>query len=110
VIGDPRDSDPEGQDGILRDVLAILAGVVPGWETGFAGPITAETRLGEDLAIESIHLVRFAVAVQERFRRQDLPFQELLVGGDGVVRDLRVRDVVDFLSRHLIPPSRVRGA
>lgn len=101
MMADFRDNHSKGKDAILKDLLVILNDVTPGWETGFAGMIRPETRLGADLAFESIHLVRLAVAIQERFRRQNLPFQELLIRDDGIVDDLRVKDVVDFLYLHL---------
>ena len=96
-----QDSNRRGKDAILKDLLTILHDVVPGWEMGFAGTITPETRFGADLAFESIQLVRLVVAIQERFQRQSLPFQELLIRDDRVVDDLRVKDVVDFLYLHL---------
>jgi acyl carrier protein len=96
-----QDNTRMGKDAILRGLLTILNDVTPGWETGLPGTITPETRFGADLAFESIQLVRLVVAIQERFQRQSLPFQELLICDDCVVDDLRVKDVVDFLYLHL---------
>ena len=90
-----------GKEAILRGLLTILNDVTPGSETGLAATIAPETRFGADLAFESIQLVRLVVAIQERFQRQSLPFQELLIRDDGVVDDLQVKDVVDFLYLHL---------
>ena len=69
--------------------------------TGFAGTIGAETRLIADLGFESIDVVHLIVALEERFQRTDLPFENLLMKDGRYVSDLRVGEVAGFLSRHL---------
>lgn len=89
------------RDMILAALLQILEEVGSNWQLGFAGRIGPETRLGADLAFESIQIVRLAVAIQKHFNRQDLPFQDLFLPKDGRVNDLRVSEVADFLHLHL---------
>ena len=86
------------KDTILKDVLEILEDMTCDWEMGFAGAIDSQTHLVADLEFESIDVVQLAVAVEEHFNRQNLPFQKLFMTVDGYyVDDLRVLDLVDFL-------------
>ncbi len=89
------------REAILRGVLKILAGMSTDWQMGFTGQTGPATRLGADLAFESLEIVQLVVAIRKYFNRQDLPFRELFLKEDGPVDDLRVSDVVDFLCLHL---------
>lgn len=93
--------DQVNRETILRGVLKILTGMTADWQMGFAGPTGPETRLGADLAFESLEIVQLVVAIRKYFNRQDLPFRELFLRQDGPIDDLRVSDVVDFLCIHL---------
>ena len=93
------------KDEILQGLLKILEDMTSDWDRGFSAAISLVTRLGADLAFESIQLVRLVVAIQKHFRRQDLPFQDLFLPEDGEIDDLRVSDLVDFLSLHLNRPE-----
>jgi len=72
---DFRDNHSKEKDAILKDLLVILNDVTPGWETGFAGTIRLETRLGADLAFESIHLVRLALPSKSGSGDRNCPFK-----------------------------------
>src|SRR5687767_12578734 len=90
---------------ILNIVLKILEEMTSDWETGFTGPLDPQTLLVADLAFESIDVVKLAVALEEHFKRPNLPIQELLMTRDGrYVDDLRVSELVGFLTTHLESP------
>lgn len=86
---------------ILQDIVHILEQMTSDWDTGFAGGIGPDTQLVHDLGCESIDVVQFVVAIEERFKRRNLPIEKLLMVDDRYVDDLRVSDVVGFLHRHL---------
>jgi acyl carrier protein len=89
------------REGILEKVIQILRNMTSDWDTGFSGPIAADTCLVSDLMCESIDIVQFVVALEECFGRRDLPMEELLMIDGRYVDDLRVAEVVDFLCKHL---------
>lgn len=86
---------------ILHEVIQMVEHTISDWDLDFTGGVKADTRLIADLAYESLDVVQFVVAIQERFMRRDLPFEELLMTEGRYVDDLRVEEVVDFLHEHL---------
>lgn len=92
------------RDTILRDTLQILRNMTSDWEMGFAGTLGPHTHLAADLAFESIHMVQLIIAIEEHFKRQALPFQQLFMPDDRRIDDLQVSELVDFLSIHLNNP------
>jgi len=91
------------KDGILGDVVNILNDMTGDWEIGYQGKITPETTLVGDLAFESIDVVQLAVALEEYFGQQGLPFEKLLMTEGRYVDDLRVDQIVSFLCEHIRP-------
>jgi acyl carrier protein len=89
------------KDQILSQLVEILRQMTSDWDTGFTGEIGPSTYLVCDLNCESIDIVQFVVAIEERFQRRDLPMEKLLMVDGRYVDDLRVNDVVDFLFAHL---------
>jgi acyl carrier protein len=89
------------REAILQDIVAILHSMTSDWDMEFSGPIGAHTRLMADLQCESIDIVQFIVAIEERFATRHLPFEELLMTDGRYVDEIRVGDAVDFLHRHL---------
>lgn len=94
--GAARDRGP-----IMQGVIDILKDMTSDWDLDFSGEIGPETQLMSDLAFESIDVVQFVVALQEKFGRRDLPFEKLLMVDGRYVDDLSVAEVSDFLSRQL---------
>jgi acyl carrier protein len=86
---------------ITDDLVHILRDMTSDWDTGFSGGIGEDTYLVRDLGCESIDVVQFVVAIEEKFQRRDLPIEKLLMIDGRYVDDLRVGDVVAFLRRHL---------
>lgn len=95
-------SDKEvGNDQVTEELVAILENLTGDWETGFNGAIGPNTMLISDLGFESIDVVHLIVALEEHFRRNDLPFESLLMDEGRYVQDLRVGDVANFLRQHV---------
>ncbi len=86
---------------IQRDIIDILKNMIADWDTDFDGTFGPETKLIADLQFESIDVVQFVVAIEERFKTRNLPFQSLLMADGRYIDEITVRDTVDFLHRHL---------
>jgi len=86
---------------IEAGLCAILENMTSEWDMEFSGAIGSETRLMGDLEFESIDVVQFIVAIEERFKRRNMPFEELLMEEGRYVDEIKVGDAVDFLSTHL---------
>jgi acyl carrier protein len=86
---------------ILQDLIHILENMTYDWDMEFTGPIGPATKLIADLAYESIDVVQFIVAIEERFQRRGLPFEELVMVDGRYVDEIKVSETVDFLFRHL---------
>ena len=98
------DQDVRVADGaILQHVVKILEEMTSDWDTGFSGGIGPDTCL---VRCESIDVVQFVVAIEERFQRRDFPIEKLLMVDDRYVDDLRVAEVVAFLHAHLNGDTR----
>jgi acyl carrier protein len=86
---------------ILKDLIEILENITLDWEMEFNDPIGLDTRLINDLEFESIDVVQFIVAIEERYKRRGLPFEELLMIDGRYVDEIKVGDAVSFLARYL---------
>jgi len=89
------------QDPLFDELVTLLEDLTSDWETGFSGEIGRDTRLIAELGFESIDVVHLIVTLEERFGRQDLPFQDLLMRSGRYVSDLSVGDLSGFLRTHL---------
>lgn len=88
-------------DQVTSELVAILENLTGDWETGFSGAIGSDTKLIADLGFESIDVVHLIVALEEHYRRNDLPFESLLMQEGRYVQDLQVGDVAEFLRQHV---------
>jgi acyl carrier protein len=88
---------------IEQDVIRILSDMTKDWDLEFSGAIGPQTRLVGDLAFESIDVVQFVVAIEEHYKRRDLPFEQLLMKDGRYVSEIRVQDAVDFLESRFRP-------
>lgn len=89
------------QDRLFEELVALLEDLTGDWEIDFSGEIGPNTRLIGELGFESIDVVHLIVTLEERFGRQDLPFQDLLMRDGRYVSDLRVGELSGFLQTHL---------
>lgn len=83
---------------ILDEVLTLMTELSADWE--YSGEITAETRLLNDLAMDSLDLVILGSELQERYGQ--LPFSEFLAElgkQDADQRDVTIGELVDLICR-----------
>jgi acyl carrier protein len=93
--------DKLDREAVTSEVHDILKAITADWDMDFSEGIGPQTALISDLSFESIDVVQFIVALEERFGRRDLPFHELLMVDGRYVDEIRVGEIVDFLCRHL---------
>lgn len=86
---------------ILDGVVEILEEMTKEWDTGFSGRIGPDTSLMNNLTFESIDIVMLIVAIEERFGKKGMPFEELLMVDGHYVDDLKVSQISSFLERQL---------
>lgn len=86
---------------ILDGVVEILEEMTKEWDTGFSGRIGPDTSLMNNLTFESIDIVMLIVAIEERFGKKGMPFEELLMVDGHYVDDLKVSQIASFLERQL---------
>jgi acyl carrier protein len=89
------------RESVYQDLVATIREMTDDWELDFEGDIGPETRIVADLAFESIDVVQLIVMLEERYQRKELPFEELLMEDGRYVDDVKIADVVDFLTTHL---------
>lgn len=90
-------------EGSRESILAVVLGILEKMneEGTFDGAIGPDTWLVADLNLESIDVVVLGTEVQERFGAT-LPFAEFLAEiGQREVRDIQVREFVEFVYRSL---------
>jgi acyl carrier protein len=90
-----------GKETILSGLTGILRDMTVDWDLYYSGDINADTKLIAELGFESIDIVQLVVAIQEHFKRRNLPFEELLMADGRYVDEITVHDAVAFLDRHL---------
>lgn len=93
-------ADPGSID---KGVIEILEEMTREWDTEFSGRIGPDTRLMQDLTLESIDIVMLIVAIEERFGTKGLPFDTLLMEDGRYVEELKVAQIAEFLKTHLKP-------
>lgn len=86
---------------IATNLVEILEEITQDWDTELSGEIGPDTSLMNDLTFESIDVVMLIVAIEDRFKKSGLPFDELLMIDGRYVDDLRVSELVGFLDKHL---------
>jgi len=92
---------PLAKEAVLQDLIDILKNMTLDWDMEFSGPLGPQTKLIADLGFESIDVVQFIVAIEERFQRRGLPFEELLMSDGRYADEIRVGDTAEFLCTHL---------
>ena len=90
---------------ILQDTLDILRDVTADCDMALSGPLGLDTRMVADLEFESIDIVQFILAIEERYEQRGLPFEKLVMTDGRYVDEIKVGDMVDFLYHHLNQPA-----
>ena len=81
---------------IESGLIAILDKMTSKWGRAFSAQIGPQTRLGEDLELDSMQFVQLIGRIEKHFKVKKLPFHRLLLD-ENVGDDLCVADVVRFL-------------
>lgn len=90
----PPDTPSRLQASVVAAIRQVMGPAAP------RGQVRPEDRLGADLALSSLAVVRLAGLLQKTLDRGPLPFHTLFVKPDGsVLHDIRVSDLVDFIDR-----------
>lgn len=76
-------------------LIAVVSDFVQDW--GLDAPITAETRLVEDLGFDSIDVIQLVVETERSFNNRKMGFQDLLMRNGRYVDDLSVAELRDFV-------------
>ena len=92
--------EPETQDYVAA-TIEILTGLTQDWNTGLEGSMGPDTCIVADLGFESLDVVYLVTALEQKFDRRDLPFENLLMTKGRYVEDIRVSQIAEFLQRHL---------
>ena len=87
-------------DVYVQKLIALLEDFTQDWDSGFEGPMTAETRLLADLGFESIDIIQLVVAIQEEVIRRKLSFDALLMKDGRYVDDLSVGQIANYIAAH----------
>lgn len=88
-------------EAITEAVIHILKDMTSEWDMQLDGPIGPKTRLVSELQFESIDVVQFVVAIEERFKRRGMPFEQMLMHDGRYVDEITVEQTAEFLHRHL---------
>jgi acyl carrier protein len=87
---------------VRNEVAAILLDMCREWRAPDEDEeIRDEQKLIADLGFESIDVVALVSALEQHYRRRDLPFVELVTLNGRYRDDLEVGDVVEFLLKNL---------
>jgi acyl carrier protein len=84
-----------------QDTIKTLQELTSDWDTGLSGEISPSTSIIHDLGFESLDVVYLVTAIEQRYGRRDLPFEELLMVEGRYVEDLSVNQIAQFLHKHL---------
>lgn len=81
-----------------QDVVAILSELTADWDDlGLSGSVGPDTSIVADLGFESLDVVYMVTAIEDRYGRRDLPFEQLLMNDGSYVLDLSVKQIAQFL-------------
>lgn len=83
------------------ETIALLEDITRDWSTGLDGGIGPATAIVRDLGFESLDVVHLVTAIEQRFGRRDLPFEDLLMADGRYIDDLTVEQIARFLHQHL---------
>ena len=93
----------EKNDKYEKDVIEILTELTADWDDlGLNGPLSPETAVVAELGFESLDVVYMVTAIEERYDRRDLPFEQLLMVDGSYVSDLTVKQIANFLREQIV--------
>jgi acyl carrier protein len=86
---------------IQPKVIQVLEEMTMDWDVELEEGWGDNTRLIDDLAFESIDIVRFVVAIEQAFAVKGLPFEKLFMREGEYVDEMSVSEVTGFLHENL---------
>ncbi|MHA6326667.1 acyl carrier protein [Roseivivax sp. CAU 1753] len=87
----------DATEALQSAVITVLQETTQDWDLEIEEEIGPETTLIEELQFESIDVVQFCVALEQKLGTKGLPFEKLFIQDGAYVDDVTVGDVVNFL-------------
>ncbi len=87
---------------IQQQLIVLLNNMIQEWDIELLDPISAETRLIEDLGFESVDLMQLIVCVEQTFGVRGLPYEQVLMQDGGYITEITVQQLTDFLHRFTV--------
>ena len=84
---------------IFEHCIGIIKDMTVDWDAD--ATIGNDTDIIGDLGFVSVDIIQLIVAIETHFQRRDFSFDKLLMQEGRYVDALYVRDIVDFVHRHL---------
>ena len=84
---------------VFDAIVELIQDMRSDWDSSEEVSMTAVTRLIADLEFESIDVVYLIAAIEERFSKREIPFQDLLMVAGKYVDDVELGTLASFVSR-----------
>jgi acyl carrier protein len=88
-------------DQYVQDTIEMLQELTSDWDTDLESQISPTTSIVNDLGFESLDVVYLVTAIEQRYGRRDLPFEQLLMVDGRYVDDLTVTEIAAFLQKNI---------
>lgn len=90
----------QNYDQVVFDaIVELIRDMRSDWDSSEEVSMTAVTRLIADLEFESIDVVYLIAAIEQRFSKREIPFQDLLMVAGKYVDDVELGTLASFVSR-----------
>lgn len=90
------------KDAVQAEVLKLVKDLTQDFDFGFEGELGPDSFFVADLDFKSTDVVELVVAVESKFGKRKMPFQELVLK-QGKYADFTIRELGDFVFRQLSP-------
>ncbi|HEX4415798.1 MAG TPA: phosphopantetheine-binding protein [Lacipirellulaceae bacterium] len=88
-------------DQYVQNTIEMLQELTSDWDTDLDAQIGPTTSIVNDLGFESLDVVYLVTAIEQRYGRRDLPFEQLLMVDGRYVDDLTVTQIAAFLQKNI---------
>lgn len=93
---------------VEASLISLLERFVDEW--GVTHKINPQSAIVADLEFESIDIIQLVVAIEQKFGRRNMGFDELLMKNGRYVDDLTVRQIATFVASKLTPVRELAAA
>jgi acyl carrier protein len=93
---------------VEASLISLLERFVDEW--GVTHKINPQSAIVADLEFESIDIIQLVVAIEQKFGRRNMGFDELLMKNGRYVDDLTVRQIATFVAGKLTPVRELAAA